>query len=217
MNEKSNNKGLYVVIGTLCVAIVALTIAYAALSSNLQINFGSVTQSVQSWNVSFVKTSADTAVPSAGNNTISATTQAGDATCGTATLSQNSVEIAATTISKPGDKCIYTLYVKNLGSINAILNSITPSHSGVTCETAEGAVMQCGNIKYRLTSDAAGTNAMTETVGGEVQLKNDGTLNSGSVHTMYLVAEYDTGVTTLNNGSAITQSNIGFTLNYTQN
>ncbi len=205
MKERSN-KGLYVVIGTLCVAIVALTIAYAALSANLQINFGAVTQSAQSWNVHFVGSSATGTASSAGTDT-------SGVTCGAATITDSSVTIAATTISRPGDKCTYPLTVKNDGTIDAILNSITPQNPTSTeCETAEGANLICGNIKYRLTTDSAGTTLLTATrdLGKKDSTNPSDTLN------LYLIAEYNPAASSLNNNTAIVQNGAGFTLNYAQ-
>ena len=206
MKQKSNNKGLYVVIGTLCIAIVALTIAYAALSANLQINFGTVTQSTQSWNVHFVGSSATGTASSNGTDT-------SGVTCGAATITNNSVTIAATTISRPGDKCTYPLTVKNDGTIDAILSSITPqAPSSTECATATGATLICGNIKYRLTTDSAGSTLLTATK----DLGKKDSTNPSDTLNLYLIAEYDNSVTTLNNSSAIVQSGAGFTLNYNQ-
>ncbi len=206
MKEKSNNKGLYVVIGTLCVAIIALTIAYAALSANLQINFGTVTQYVQSWNVHFVGSSATGTPSSAGTDT-------SGVTCGAATITDSSVTIAATTISRPGDKCTYPLTVKNDGTIDAILNSITPqAPSSTECSTASGATLICGNIKYRLTTDAAGSTVLTS----PRDLGKNNSSDPSDTLNLYLIAEYNPEASSLNNSSAIVQTGAGFTLNYAQ-
>lgn len=192
-----NKKVMYVVLGVLCFAIVALSVAFAALSATLNINFGTVTQSQQSWDVHF-KTESITAT--------AAGTSATGRVCGTVTASGATATVGATTLSKPGDKCTWKLTVQNTGTIDATLDTITPSSAtgtGVTC-TIGTASMVCGNITYKLTSDAAGTTAFT--TGGTLS-------NTSGEDEMYLVAEY-TGAET--SSSAVEQSDAKFTLVYNQ-
>ena len=195
MNENNKNgKGLYLVIGTLCVAVVALSIAYAALSTTLRINFGNVTQSEQSWSVGFLGTEATGTATGTSNQGL---------TCGKATITSDNVSIANTTISKPGDKCVYELTIKNNGSINANLATITPVQPSSTSCTNNGASMVCGNITYKLTTESAGTTLLT----------TNRTLNADDELKVYLTAEY-TG-TDVSNSSEV-QSGAGFTLIYNQ-
>ena len=192
-----NKKVMYVVLGVLCFAIVALSVAFAALSATLNINFGTVTQSQQSWDVHF-KTEEITAAE--------AGTSATGRVCGTVSAGGATATVGATTLSKPGDKCTWKLTVQNTGTIDAALDTITPSAAtgtGVTC-TIGTASMVCGNITYKLTSDAAGTTALTT---GRTLAHTSGE------DEMYLVAEY-TG-TEINN-SAVEQNDAKFTLVYNQ-
>lgn len=194
MNDSKNNKGIYFIIGTLCVAVIALSVAYAALSSTLKINFGNVTQSEQSWNVAFVGSEVD-GVPTGSSQT--------GLTCGKATIGSDTVSVASTTISKPGDKCVYSLSIKNNGTINANLATITNKKpTSVTC-TESGASMVCGNITYKLTTDAAGTTLLT----------TNSTLNANNTLPVYLIVEY-TGTDVSN--SAEVQNGAGFELLYNQ-
>ena len=175
MLGNKNNKGIYAVIGCLFVAVIALSIAYAALSANLDITFGTVTQNVLTWNVGF-RTSPSSVTGTAGG------TSATGRSCGTATVARKQVTVAATELSKPGDKCTWALTVKNTGSIDAVLTSITPTApTSVACSPMANASMVCGNITYKLTTDAAGTTLLT----------SGGTLGhtTGSLD-VYLVAEY---------------------------
>lgn len=193
-NNKTNNKGVFFVIGCLCVAVVALSIAYAALSTTLNINFGNVTQSQQSWSVGFLGSTA--------TGTATGTSQTG-LTCGDATITSDSVSIANTSISKPGDKCVYQFTIKNNGTINANLQTITPvTPSGLSC-TSNGASMVCGNITYKLSTDNAGATLLTSNTG----------LNSNDTLDVYLTAEY-TGLEVSN--SPEVQTGAGFTLIYNQ-
>lgn len=195
MNEsKSSNKGVFVIISVLCVAVIALTIAYAALSSTLRINFGNVTQSEQTWSVAFVGSEVD-GVPTGTSNV--------GLTCGKASISSDQVTVANTTISKPGDKCVYSLSIQNNGSINANLATITNvKPSGITC-TESGASMVCGNITYKLATDATGSTLLTTNTA----------LNASASLGVYLVVEY-TGADV--SSSSEVQNGAGFTLLYNQ-
>lgn len=193
----NERKRLYVIMCALAVAVVALSIAYAALSATLNIGVSSVQQTPQTWNVAF---QAGTV-----NGTPGGTSAVGRS-CGTATVNATTASIAATELSKPGDKCTYALTIKNTGSINATLASITPTQptgTGVSCSTASGAQMVCGNITYTLASNTSGSLLPT----GGTLAASTGTLP------VYLIAEF-TGETLA--GTEIIQSNAGFTLVYNQ-
>ncbi len=144
--EKKDNKYLYVLTLILAVAVVGLSVAYAALSSTLTASFNTVSQGVASWDVGF-QTGSVTAV--AGG-----TSDVGRV-CGTATVTKATVTIADTTLSKPGDSCRYDLVVKNLGSISAKLAEINFTKPDNTCTTT-GTTMVCDDITYKLTTDQAG-------------------------------------------------------------
>lgn len=191
----SNKKGLYFVLGVLCFSVIALSVAFAALSNTLTINFGNVVQQVETWNVCF-------------NTTIAAPTPGGTSnvgrSCGSATANCGAVTIADTSLSKPGDSCTWNLQVKNTGSIGAKFNAITATApSGVSCtNTDSNATMTCGNIKYTLT-----TNGTTPLATGGTVAASTGTM------AVVLKAEYvGTGV----NGSVITQTGAKFTLGFVQ-
>ena len=193
--KKIKDQNLKFILLVAAVLLLGVGIAYAALSTTLTITFGSVTQSALSWNVAFQGSSA-TGTPGG--------TSATGRSCGTATITATSVTVADTTLSKPGDKCTYTLNVKNSGTVGALLNTITPTApTSTTCETATSGNLVCGNITYKLTSDS----------GGATLLPTGTTLAAGDTQTMYLVVSYNAaGV----QSSTITQSGAKFTLSYTQ-
>ena len=177
------------------VLLLGVGIAYAALSTTLTITFGKVTQSALSWNVAFEGSSATATVGG---------TSATGRTCGTATITATSVTVADTTLSKPGDKCTYTLKVKNSGTVGAKLNTITPTApTDATCATATGGNLVCGNITYKLTSDSSGATV----------LPTGTSLAAGGTQTMYLVVSYNASGL---QSTAITQTGAKFTLSYTQ-
>lgn len=193
---KKNNKEtlkLFLLLGG--ILVLGVGIAYAALSTTLTVTFGKVTQNAITWNVGFQGSSA--------TGSSSGTSSTG-LSCGSATITASAVTVADTTLSKPGDKCTWTLTIKNSGTVAANLGSITPTApSSVSC-TNSGASMVCGNITYKLTTNSGGSTLLTTSAGN---------LTAGSSLTVYLVAEY-TGTTV--NSSAVTQTGGKFTLVYNQ-
>lgn len=188
--EQQNNKTILIVT-ILCAALFGLSIAYAALSATLTITMGKVTQNALSWNVGFE------------TGTVTGT-KTGGATCGQATATADTVTVANTTLQTLHDKCVYKLKIKNTGSVAAQLSSITAkSPASTTCNTSTTSQMVCGNITYKLTTDAAGSSLLGT---GGTLAATSGTLD------VYLSAEY-TGTET---GSASEQNNGGFTLVYSQ-
>lgn len=175
---------------------VGVGVAYAALSATLNITFNRVTQNALTWDVAFHE---GTVTPTVGG------TSATGRTCGTATVTADSVTVAETHVSKPGDKCTYELIVENNGTVDAILSSITPTAPTETaCATATGGVLECGSVSYKLTTDSAGTTNFT----------SGGTLAVGASQTVYLVVSYKPTDTV--SSTAVTQNGGKFTLVYTQ-
>ena len=182
-----NRKKMYISVLALIIAIVGLSVAYAALSTTLNINFGDVTQNTLSWSVGFEGSTAEGEASGTG---------ATGRTCGTATITSSSVNLATTTISKPGDKCTYSLTIKNSGTIDANLSSITPKNpNSISCETSTGSTMVCGNITYKLTTDKEGT----------TPLDNTESLAIGGSLPVYLVVSYN-----------VVQSGAAFALSFAQ-
>ena len=103
-----DRKTLYMVLSVLVLSIFTLTMAYAALSTTLNIN-GNAEVSAASWdiyldNIMLNSQSATSNVPTITNKT-------------TATF--------ITTLSKPGDFYEFTIDVVNNGSIDAMIDSVT--------------------------------------------------------------------------------------------
>ena len=194
---EKNKKGSYIIMGVLSVMILGLSIAFAALSATLNINFGNVNQTVQTWNVHFDTTNSSVSATEGG-------TSATGRTCGIATVNAKEVTVGDTELSKPDDKCTWALTILNTGTIDAKLTSITPvSPTSVSCTTS-GASMVCGNITYKLTTDAAGTTLLTS---GGTLVNTNGSLG------VYLIAEYTGSGQTM---SENTQNGAKFTLLYDQ-
>ena len=182
------------------ILVAGIGIAYAALSTTLTITMNKVTQNALTWNVAFTTgTVTGTAAGTSGTGR----------SCGNATVTANSVTVADTTLSKPGDKCTYALTIKNTGGIAASLGSITgTAPTSTTCNitnasTSAGASMVCGNLTYKIGTDASGTALKTGTT----------IAASTGTQAVYLIVEY-TGTSL--NSSAVTQSAGKFTFVYNQ-
>lgn len=106
----NERKGKNIVIGLLCATIVFMGIGFAALSSVLNIN-GSATIN-GTWNVQITD--------------IRVANTTGKANAGTPTHTASSATFDAQ-LSEPGDSVTYEVTVTNGGSINAVLNSATPT------------------------------------------------------------------------------------------
>lgn len=198
---ETRQKKLNGILLTLLMALVTISIGYAALQSILNITTSTVQNDTDvRWNVGFVGTSTPT---EDGTSSVGRS-------CGAATVESSSVSIAATQLSKPGDSCTYPLQIKNSGTIAAKVSEIKPvAPSGATCTLTEGtsatsAQMVCGDYTYKLVGNAAGTTHFVE----EAVLEPNATI------TAYLIIAY-TGTEV--NTESVTQSNGKFTVTYAQN
>lgn len=192
-----DKKTIYAVLVAIVIAGAGLSIAYAAMSTTLTTTFGRVTQNSLTWNVGFDTTSTSVSATAAG-------TSATGRSCGTATITAGTVTIGDTTLSKPGDKCTWAVTVRNSGQINAKLSSIAGTQpSGNTCSTQTG-TMTCGNIKYSVTTDAAGSTV----------LKSGASVAANQTLAAYIVAEYVP--TNAVQSSAITQTGATFKMTWAQ-
>ena len=192
------DKSIIFVIFILMIATLALSIAFSSLSTLLNINYGDVNQSAQTWDVGFDTSGSPLAASSTG-------TSAAGRICGAATITKDSVSVADTQLSKPGDTCTWSLTIQNLGTIDAELNSVTPIIGENSC-TISGSSMECGNITYKLATDQAGTTLLSGQINSTLA-KTNGTKD------VYLIATYSSNSI---GGSSNTQSGIGFTILYNQ-
>ncbi len=191
----NERKRLYIIMCTLAVAVVGLSIAYAALSTTLTITMNSVSNSDIVWAVGFE--------PGTVNATAGGTSATGR-TCGAATVTEASVSVANTILSKPDDSCTYALVIKNSGTIGAKLTGVTATAPTSTTCTNNGASLVCGNITYKLATNNTGSPL----------LATNSTIAAGGSQNVYLIVSYT--CSELNN-SAVTQAGASFSLVYSQN
>ena len=112
--EEKYMKTKKIIITTMCCLICVMAVAYAAFATQLTVNG---TASIEStWDIEFTKIQK---FSSTGNVTeISAPTASGT----TVTFNVD--------LESPGDEIIYFIYIKNKGTLDAIVNDITAGETG---------------------------------------------------------------------------------------
>jgi len=200
---RNGRKNLQVILVAVILLLVGLSVGFAALSTTLNITTSTVKQegsSVVSWNIGFQGTSATPT--STGTSTTGRS-------CDNATVTSSSVTINNATLSKPGDKCVYALTIKNSGTIAGSLGSVTPTKpTSTTCtvtaaSSTASAKMVCGNLTYTLSASNDDSTKLT----------TGSTLAASGTKAVYLILEY-TGTTL--NSSTVTQQSGSFAIVYNQ-
>ena len=157
MKDRNKRKLIiYVLVGVLMLT----TVAYAALSTVLNVS-GTVVKKGNLWNIYFTNPSSASIV-------------------GTATGSSINIQASSlnfqVSLYKPGDKVTYTVDIKNGGTIDAVLNSI--SLTGL--DTAKS-----NSLNYTVTYSNGST------------IKEGDTLNIGASRTIKITVEFDSSATSI--------------------
>ena len=194
-----------VALSALIVAIVSITVAFAAMSTTLTINGTGVMQTA-SWDIRFVPATLT-----------SATT--GSASITTApTLTETTLGTFAIVLTRPGDSIVYTFDVTNDGTIDARIGTLlqngiavtTAANTNAVCtglaldpaDATADAALVCGNLTYTLVYTATGVPVML----------ND-TLTAGQTRNLTLRIAY-TGTTLPTDDVQIT--GLGLSITYVQ-
>ena len=175
MESERKSKGI--IIGVLCAVIVFMSIGFAALSSQLTIR-GNATIS-DTWNVHITnieKKESSTGVTETAQPTRTATTANFNVS-----------------LKEPGDYAIYTVTVKNTGSLDAVLTQITENEG-------EGG---SAAIKYTVTPGAGSEQ-------GSTLAKTNG------IHTFDVKVEYLSTAVGENAPEANASKSLSVTLDYNQ-
>ena len=175
MESERKSKGI--IIGVLCAVIVFMSIGFAALSSQLKIN-GNATIS-DTWNVQIASITKKE-----GSDGVNETSQP----TFTATTANFNVSL-----KEPGDYAIYTVTVKNTGSLDAVLTRITETEG-------EGG---SAAIKYTVTPGAGSEQ-------GSTLAKTNG------IHTFDVKVEYLSTAVGENAPEANASKSLSVTLDYNQ-
>ena len=168
----------------LFVAVIGLSVAFAAMSRTLQIN-GTATMDTAKWDIHFkdltpvVKTGA-----------------AVEETAPTINTEDTVIGDYKVTLTKPGDSVTYNFKVTNEGTINAKIGTFTksapvcnPATAVKECDataTEEDAAFVCGNLTYTLTYKDTGA-----------AVAADDTLAAGETKDLVLKLIYNDEATTL--------------------
>ena len=189
--RNSNSKMMAII--ALLIAVVGLSIGFAALQTKLTVNGTAEVTGGSKWDVKFVTSSLNTV-------------KTGTAASTTApTLAATSLTGFKVTLLKPGDKVTYYFQVTNAGSFAAKIDSITIGTP--TCSPTAF----CSNLKYTF----ANTTASGGTAGATVA-KGD-TLAVKQTKWLMLSIEYlSTATASSLPTSTVTVSGLTATINYVQ-
>ena len=140
----------------LMVAVVGLTIGYAAYSSTLKIT-GAANVDPSSWSVKFAYKNDSSFT---GGNSLTAVKTGSATMISEATLSDTQVSGFNATLKAPGDSITYNFVVTNSGSLDAELSTFTMGN--ISCAPAAGsnatteeANAICNELSYTLTGVTA--------------------------------------------------------------
>ena len=202
-------------IAALLVAVLGLTVAFAALSQTLTIN-GSAAVDAASWDIHFEKTSGKE------------TEVKGAATFTEPTLSGTTIENFSATLTKPGDSVTYYFDIVNKGTVDAVVSNYNFSHGYNKCIGSRegsagwedckawdldnsGTVNASDKIKYMKLFDYN-----IYYVDGGKKLASKDTLNAGETKHMKLVIEYKDTATELPENNITLTSSDPITITYEQ-
>lgn len=194
--ERSKN---YIVFGVLAlvVSLVAVSLAYAGFTQNLNINGTANVKSVK-WDVHF-----------ANLGTVQTTGTGAQLTAPTIKSNNTVIGDYSVQVSTPGDTVTYTFDVVNLGNFNAKLTGVTIGTPTCTSSNQSNATAVCSYITYKL-YDA--------TTNNEIATADNGLLAAlTGVRHFKLVLSYSSTIPANSLPTAdISVSGLGVTLTYTQ-
>lgn len=190
MLNKRDREFKVVAVIALLIAVVGLSVAYAALSTTLKIT-GSATVNSATWQVKFVEGGT--------------WENFGDASATGPTYGVTTLSNIVVTLVKPGDKAVYEFKVANTGTLPAKLSSSTIGTLSCTGGTNQDeANATCANLSYTLVYKDTG-----------VAPSEGDTLAKGSSRDLLLTVEFKDTASTVP-ASAVTVSGITATLEYVQ-
>ncbi len=172
MEKERKTKTLATV--ALIVAVLGLTVAFAAMSTTLTIN-GTAEVNTASWDIHFENLASAVTTGDASE------TQAPTIQVGADSKPNTKIGDFEVQLTKPGDSVTYTFDVKNTGTIDATLGTLTIGTPVCTSNTSvdEDETIVCDNLTYEL----------TYTDGGKV---NQGdALNRGETKNLTLKLSFD--------------------------
>ena len=190
--ENRDNGGKIIAVIALVLAVVGLSIGFAALQTKLEINGTAEVTGGKTWDIKFVDSSLKV-------------DKVGSAQSTDPTVSATTIKDYKVTLAKPGDKVSYYFQVTNAGSFDAKLDSITIGTP--TCSTAAF----CSNLKYTFAyTTASGGVAGTAPAAGDTLAVNE---TKWLVLSVEYLASADSSTLP---STTVTVSGLSATMNYVQ-
>lgn len=194
MEKEKNGKTLAII--ALFVAIVGLSVGFAALSTTLTIN-GTGTVKTSKWDIHFANLGATPGLTGSAEEVTAPT------------LTDTTVQTFDVSFTAPADSVTYTFDVVNDGSYDAKISSVTiptPQCTGTGTTADTDASNVCNNLTYTLTYSTTG-----ETV------KDNDSLNSGQTKSVRLKLTYNASTTADElPKNDVTISNLNIPITYVQ-
>ena len=179
----------------LFVAVIGLSVAFAAMSRTLQIN-GTATIATAKWDIHFENLVGPGVDGAEAKGTGAATVEKAPSISDSANGESTVIGDYKVTLTKPGDSVTYNFKVTNEGTINAkigtftktapVCNPATDVKDGDATATEEDAALVCGNLTYTLTYKDTGA-----------AVAADDTLAAGETKDLVLKLIYNDEATTL--------------------
>ena len=196
----------------LLVAVLGLTVAFAALSQTLTIN-GSAAVNAASWDIHFEKTSGKE------------TEVKGAATFTEPTLSGTTIENFSATLTKPGDSVIYYFDIVNNGTVDAQIESYNFPRAFNDCFTNINKYSYCMNFDFNGDNEVDTVDRLVYITlfnyrlayaDTDKSVTQGDTLNAGETKHMKLVIEYKDTATELPENNLTLTSSDPITITYEQ-
>ena len=196
----------------LLVAVLGLTVAFAALSQTLTIN-GSAAVNAASWDIHFENTSGKE------------TEVKGAATFTEPTLSGTTIENFSATLTKPGDSVIYYFDIVNNGTVDAQIESYNFPYALSDCITNINKYSYCMNFDFNSDDNVSVLdksvyidlfNHYLKYADTDKSVRQGDTINAGETKHMKLVIEYKDTATELPENNLTLTSSDPITITYEQ-
>ena len=162
--ERKRRTKLFIILFLLLV-IIGITVAFAALSTTLNIN-GTAKVLASTWEVKFIGPLTPTLTGTA--KVLSAPA-----------LDDTSIETYDVVLKKPGDSVTYTFNVTNTGTIPAKIGTLTkasaPTFTGLSTDTEDkeaDELLVASNVSYTLTYTSGGATVAEEDKLAPAETKN---------------------------------------------
>ena len=196
----------------LLVAVLGLTVAFAALSQTLTIK-GSAAVNAASWDIHFENTSGKE------------TEVKGAATFTEPTLSGTTIENFSATLTKPGDSVIYYFDIVNKGTVDAVVSSYNFPNAFKDCMANINKYSYCMNFDFNSDGNINAFDSLTYITlfnnrlayaDTDESVRQGDTLNAGETKHMKLIIEYKDTATELPENNLTLTSSDPITITYEQ-